>query len=714
MERNRVKLKKSDSELSVNEDLFGAVNLDNTSRLLPYTDITRVINENTQFNKERQACTKYRLVTSVNPLITNVLFNLTGDNSWSIFNKALFRDRSFPPNGISIDEDEDFSYSESVSYHLQEKDGWFGYYDPKLNSDNRFLFNHMKPGKDELGFITKNGMENWDITFTYPSEKLSNDLTNGGLDVIGKVSVNVGGKTMTAIAVPYKHNLELGEFVRLGDFGVFEVMRIGLDNGDFKENYFVIDLLPENVTLNNTKMTKIVKGEDVEYYFRVFKRVKTVKGDEIGDNDYDAYPLAFSKNVFGDTMTQLVTKNDIDVDGLVDNLGRPLSEIFITHIKKDDKGFTNVSSGLLLNNVPGISDRTDIPDIRRIHNGTTSHDNLNATVKFSDDLFIGDLVEFNKSTLIETTLAEVHHRFNTLNREAGGQISTTLGVVEKPILADIKPEDIWHGTNPVYEPITTLDSPAIFLFALFKDSAFISEDDNGGGYGGSSGGGSSSGGFTNNKVYLGYDPKIEICGLNSIDSPSSNKFINTTSFKSSSLLFNDVFGEIRAESGYYSDGVVTKYWDRSLSKYTTLTYCNFKPSTSEDSGSDSGSSTGVPTSLGERNEGYMYCPLHRIKIREFSNYIESGDSKTVNMPEYALKKDGDRFIWRDLMDIGENGGVDYPFLNGSHNLYVDDILALKRQDPFNEYGLWGEGVLRDIGGNKLNDKNKLNRAGDVC
>ena len=69
------------------------------------------------------------------------------------------------------------------------------------------------------------------------------------------------------------------------------------------------------------------------------------------------------------------------------------------------------------------------------------------------------------------------------------------------------------------------------------------------------------------------------------------------------------------------------------------------------------------------------------------------------------------------MDIGfvnEETELDYPFLNGSHHLYVDTILSLKRQDPFNDYNYRTESKVSDINGKKMKDKYKINKSGDVC
>ena len=94
-------------------------------------------------------------------------------------------------------------------------------------------------------------------------------------------------------------------------------------------------------------------------------------------------------------------------------------------------------------------------------------------------------------------------------------------------------------------------------------------------------------------------------------------------------------------------------------------------------------------------EGYIYRPHYRIKIREFSSYIETGDeSQVIGIPDYATidyqyeDKNGDDvnvYKWRDLLDVGfydETGrGLDYPFKSGAHYMYLDLRFFLQRQDP---------------------------------
>ena len=69
IERNR-NLKAVNKENRVN------VNLTQKARLLPYNNISDTLNLHDLFVSERDACSKYRLIFTVNPICSNVLFNM--------------------------------------------------------------------------------------------------------------------------------------------------------------------------------------------------------------------------------------------------------------------------------------------------------------------------------------------------------------------------------------------------------------------------------------------------------------------------------------------------------------------------------------------------------------------------------------------------------------------------------------------------------------
>jgi hypothetical protein len=75
--------------------------------------------------------------------------------------------------------------------------------------------------------------------------------------------------------------------------------------------------------------------------------------------------------------------------------------------------------------------------------------------------------------------------------------------------------------------------------------------------------------------------------------------------------------------------------------------------------------------------GYYYQPHQLMRIRVFSDYVETGDLGLIQgVPSYSYFSNADQqFRWRDLYTYGfvDNlqQGVDYPFLNSAHYPYSD-------------------------------------------
>lgn len=435
-ERIKYRLNSASSQEDVNVDGHLKANIESKQKLLPVGDINRILNVAERFDYERQTSTCYRLVGTMNPIFSNVLFNTTGVDSLAYFmTNTLFRDRTYPANGVDFQEEEDMTYREAITYHLQEIDGWYGYIDPDFGQAALCLYHDMEPKREYFDFTPKNKIKNWELTVTYPALSADTYMTQGGLLVIDADAVDVSNRPMTMLATPTKHNLQQGDTVRVTGFldsshdGDYPVIRTGMDDGSLRDYYFVIDLDGGSIT-NNTRMARMFAGEPSIYYFRKFKKVATVNNAEIEDDDYEIYPLNFSSNLFNDGNSQFVINEDIDVANLTDNLGRPLTEMYITIVKTDgdqgiEKGplFTPIQSGIEMPFIPNTNSfPTSVPDIRRIHNGTTPtpHNALDTNVMVSDTEFYGDVVEYNRYQVKETVLAEVRHRFNTINREQGG------------------------------------------------------------------------------------------------------------------------------------------------------------------------------------------------------------------------------------------------------------------------------------------------------
>lgn len=442
-ERFKHRLGSEGSQQSINNDGYVKIGVNSSEATLPVGDINHIVDVGDRFNVERQRSTYYRLLGTIRPLMSNVLMNITGPDSWSMFNNIEFRDQTYPPNSSTTDS-EDLTYKQSVNKHLKEVDGWFGYEDPITTKQGLCSFIDMEPKRRRFSFLKdrlNSDIRNWEITTTYPSHSADTSLTNGGLLVFDKVSVEVSQRIMTAIGVPVLHNLQTGDMVRITGTnfdGDYMVQRTGFDNGDLKGYYFVIDVDPTTSFIgSNSRMSKLISGQESVYYWRIFKKIKTRVNPVIENDDYEVYPLAFSNNIYNDEVCQFAFNDDIDVSDLRDNLGRPLSELYITIIKTDsaDKkgrfnGFTNIKSGIEIPYMPEVQAtgsetyKMGIPDIRRIHDGgvtpTMSHTPLENNITIGSNEFFGDIVEYNKFRVKETILGEVHHRFNTIDRVGVG------------------------------------------------------------------------------------------------------------------------------------------------------------------------------------------------------------------------------------------------------------------------------------------------------
>lgn len=82
------------------------------------------------------------------------------------------------------------------------------------------------------------------------------------------------------------------------------------------------------------------------------------------------------------------------------------------------------------------------------------------------------------------------------------------------------------------------------------------------------------------------------------------------------------------------------------------------------------------------NPGYYYQPLHPIRIRAFSDYIEESENTNVEgIPNWAyFSENRNLFVWRDIYTYGyidsDGIGVDQPFLNGKHHPFKNIIFRL--------------------------------------
>jgi hypothetical protein len=81
---------------------------------------------------------------------------------------------------------------------------------------------------------------------------------------------------------------------------------------------------------------RVVKGKESNYYVRRFKSVTFS-----GYTDYDLYPAAYGTTYYYDNVAAFNFKTDIDVKDIKDNLGRPISELYLSIVKNDNDSDPN-------------------------------------------------------------------------------------------------------------------------------------------------------------------------------------------------------------------------------------------------------------------------------------------------------------------------------------------------------------------------------------
>ena len=440
MDRYIKRLNKEDSVLSVNKDFNIKTQLTNTNELLIPGENNRIINQYDQFVKERNESTKFRFITTIKPLISNPLFDVSEstewggfiDNHWGIFSESRFTDISFI--GSSGD---DLSYSASYRTYLTEKDGWFGFIQP-FNIMNPVVtcgFEEMIPNRKCFDTVTRHSVKNWGVRLTYPhSEDNTHFLVKDGLYISNIEVVDIGGRDMNVFETPIKHGMLPGNKISISSttgilIGEYDIKMLGYPDGAKSENAFIIDTSANPITsITNGRMKKVMgtfgsNRSESEYYFRIYSSFTEY-------DDYEIYPLGFEVTIDNDGVSQLIfnggtgADEDVDIKGLKDNKGRPLSELYMTIVKNNNLGFSNVKSGVdMIYSDYNID--VEISDIHKIHDGVSTPIQTNipleTNVSDSNSSFYGDVVEYNKFSLIEVVLAKVNHRFNTNNRHENGR-----------------------------------------------------------------------------------------------------------------------------------------------------------------------------------------------------------------------------------------------------------------------------------------------------
>lgn len=422
----QIKLNKTKSVESINKDVFLPLGVSSKNKLLPSSEIYKIIDTSEIFVMEKNKGDLFRLSVTVNPLFTNILTNIIGPDSLSTYNEDRFKNRESPANA-SLHLKDNLTYRTSLQLNKLNNNGWVGYYNPELFTNDCKQID-LHPKRDEMNILGAGGIKNWDVCVTYPYLSENHPLVSNGIKISDFEVVEYSGRDMVRFSTDFNHGLKIGDKVFIDQLsdpalnGEYFVYNVG-DGGEMRDNYFLVEISGVFTLTPSTTMKRMSNGRKSKYYFRVFKKVKMLNSPIMENDDYEIFQMGFANNVFGDNIIQINFSEEIDLSGLTDNLKRPITELFVTFIKKSDALFSKVKSGFNLNYLPG-SDNS-IPDIKKINNDPSStHNPLETQISINQDTYYGDLVEFNDYDHVEVILNEVNHRFNTNNRDTGGMITS--------------------------------------------------------------------------------------------------------------------------------------------------------------------------------------------------------------------------------------------------------------------------------------------------
>lgn len=476
---------------------------------------------------------------------------------------------------------------------------------------------------------------------------------------------------------------------------------------------YVTYILPNgsvNIDPNTQDITykQVVSGEEVEYYVRIFSHLPNWRFAKEKPTAYNIYKdgsslikdnqvdfenhisnLAFAKNVYDDDITQIVFTDDINIGGLKDNLGRPLTEIYLT-LLKNNKGYkewyntdnwkdyklTNESIDIEYSHMFGklncgfnlsphalkLEDDRILGHITRMSNVDSMV--LNGLTNLDDDStdeiylydykdiegkeykktknYYGDLCCLSRVVYAEKVIDEAMGRFNTAQRESNWDL--------RPFKEDIK-SDNYDANNEFASSITyissDIDTSEGYCYKMHYKIPIKT--------------------YSNELEYQ-YPEVSKIKKREKYLDEINDDKTSKTLFYSGSIFTdvehyleaNDVFLLYDLYNNIWYNGEVIKV--KSLYEFECKIHidCNDKENN-------------IPfTGITDDN---------RLQYRILR--------KESTIPDYALlTKDGThRYIWRWILQNGNDSystNEIYPFTNGALYIHQNINVYVKRQDP-NEY-----------------------------
>jgi len=453
----------SNSDIQINVDLQGH------NRNIVEGDRVKILNLEQQFNDERQKSKKFRISGKITNIFDNVI---SGATQYEPYKNNLY-------------------YINEVNTIENESIIWEGY--PQYDE---FTFYRTRGIDGHLTFINKSATTyNWTTYVSYGYSNKENQAMKHKVIFESGTSVNnfvvtdgipyyirnkqKSGKNLITFYCGVSHNLSIGDWIytknEIAGKRHFEVYSLGDESYGNEDKVFSIfnygfdDPLFGNYSTGNFRRVIDINntGETTsKYYVRTHKILTQSTNSDITKLGFENNPFPIKKKLEysgltpnnvqrtsikdGSMTVGISFDEDINLEGLRDNLDRPITELYVTILNKGYMGwFNNPSLGFNLSNT-GVQVgwdmnflSNDIDEWWGVNN-YNNRDNIpfgeyevnNNTFYYNKDLEKGDVImgsmcEHNEYENKETELSEISHKIsynpqifdnNSLNTNPDGYV----------------------------------------------------------------------------------------------------------------------------------------------------------------------------------------------------------------------------------------------------------------------------------------------------